>query len=226
MMLNTTVEVVLGAVFTLLIFSYLLGENPLYRLALHIFVGATVGYAVGVTVHTVFLGLVWPRLTQGGAAEAVYVLIPVLLGILWLTKGLPRVAQVGNIAVAFLLGVGAAVAVGGALLGTIVPQVGATGVSLNPLTRDWTAVLNGLFVVIGTVGALLAFTFTVRRQEGLGGLWARLVRIGGWVGRVFLVVTFGVAFAGAMTSGLSLFVDRMRVLVDAFFQLFFGTAGG
>ena len=31
---------VLGAVFTLMVLSYLLGDNPLYRLALHLFVGA------------------------------------------------------------------------------------------------------------------------------------------------------------------------------------------
>ena len=46
-----TAGLVVGAVLTLLIFSYLLGDNPLYRLTLHIFVGALVGYSLGIVLR-------------------------------------------------------------------------------------------------------------------------------------------------------------------------------
>jgi len=42
-----------AAILTLFVFSYLLGDNVLYRLAEHLFVGATVGYITVVVFHTV-----------------------------------------------------------------------------------------------------------------------------------------------------------------------------
>lgn len=35
---------VVAAALTLMVFSYLLGNNPLYRLAQHLFVGVSIGY--------------------------------------------------------------------------------------------------------------------------------------------------------------------------------------
>ena len=47
-----------GAVLTLLVFSYLFGDTPLFRLAQAIFVGVAVGYAVIVAIYSILL----PRL--------------------------------------------------------------------------------------------------------------------------------------------------------------------
>ena len=38
------VATIAGAVLTILIFSYLLGDNFLYRIAIHIFIGAAAAY--------------------------------------------------------------------------------------------------------------------------------------------------------------------------------------
>ncbi|HET90837.1 MAG TPA: hypothetical protein ENN99_08895, partial [Chloroflexi bacterium] len=99
---------VVGAVLTLMIFSYLLGDNPLYRLALHLFVGALVGYSFGVVVREVGIKMVLYQLIINPLA----VVIPVVLGILLIFKGFPRQAYIGNFSVAYLTGVGAAVALG------------------------------------------------------------------------------------------------------------------
>jgi hypothetical protein len=55
----------LGAVLTLLIFSYLLGDNPLYRLALHIFVGVSVAYALIIALR----GVILPALTPPDTSD-------------------------------------------------------------------------------------------------------------------------------------------------------------
>ncbi len=47
------IGLIAGTLLTLLVLSYILGDNPLYRLALHLLVGATVGYGVAVTTVTV-----------------------------------------------------------------------------------------------------------------------------------------------------------------------------
>lgn len=215
---------VAGAVLTLLIFSYLLGDNPLYRLALHLFVGALLGYSFGVVLRDVFLDMVLEQLSTDPLA----VVVPVVLGILLLFKGFPRQAYVGNLSVAYLVGVGAAVALSGALLGTLVPQIGATGRALSLASRASfrTGLLDGLLIVVGTVCTLMIFNFAARRQGGLAGAWTQIVRLTSGVGRVFLIVAFGIAFAGALTTSLSVLIGRLQYLIDVFSNIYFRIAGG
>ena len=52
-------------------------------------------------------------------------IIPLVLGISLLAKLSPRISWIGNFAMAVLVGVGAAAAIGGALLGTLIPQAQA-----------------------------------------------------------------------------------------------------
>jgi hypothetical protein len=214
----------LGAVLTLLIFSYLLGDNPLYRLALHLFVGALVGYSVGIVLRDVLVSMVLVQLLTNPLG----VVVPLVLGILLLFKGFPRQAYMGNFSVAYLVGVGAAVALSGALLGTLVPQIGATGraLSLASVASFRAGLLDGLLIVVGTVCTLMVFAFTAQKQRGLAGVWAQIVRLAAGVGRVFLVVAFGVAFAGAVTASLSIFIGRIEYLIDVFTDIYFRVLGG
>ena len=57
------IELISGAIgflLTLLIFSYLIGDNPLFRSAVYIFIGVSSGYAAVVVWHNVLL----PKLFQ------------------------------------------------------------------------------------------------------------------------------------------------------------------
>jgi hypothetical protein len=218
-----TAGLVVGAVLTLLVFSYLLGDNPLYRLALHLFVGALVGYSFGIVVRDVLLGMVLGQWLTDPQA----VLAPLVLGLLLLFKGFPRYAYVGNIAVAFLVGVGAAVALSGALLGTLIPQVGATGraMSLPSLLSFRAGLLDGLLIVVGTVCTLMASTFAAQKQRGLAGAWGQIVRLAAGIGRVFLIVALAVAFAGAVTASLSIFIGRLQYLIGFFTDMWFRVLG-
>ena len=211
---------VAGAVLTLMIFSYLLGDNPLYRLALHLFIGALVGYSFGIVLRDVLVHTVLAEL----GTNPLGVVIPLVLGILLLLKGFPRHAYVGNLSVAYLVGVGTAVALSGALLGTLVPQVGATGRALNVASgaSSRMGLLDGLLIVVGTVCTLMVPTFTARKQGGLAGVWAQFVRLAAGLGRIFLIVALGVAFAGALTASLSIFIGRIQYLVDVFFRFLGG----
>jgi hypothetical protein len=215
------IGVMLGAVLTLMTLSYLLGDNFFYRLGLHLFIGMLVGYSLGVVIRDVFVDMLWTELTTNPAA----VMAPVVLGaLLIIFKGLPRQAYIGNFSVAYLVGVGAAVALSGALLGTLIPQVEATGRALSPtaVTSYRMGSLDGILVVVGTICTLMAFNFTAHQQRGSTGMWTRIVKTLGWLGRGFLLFAFGVAFAGALTASLSIFVGRVQYLIDAFFLI----AGG
>jgi len=210
-----------GALLTVMILTYFIGDNFLYRLALHILVGVTVGYGVAVAVVTVILRIVLPAL-QGGNIERWGTLVPLVLGLLLLFKGFPRWAAWGNLSTAFLIGVGAAVATGGALLGTIVPQVAATGSFAGWLRGGVAELVAGVLVVIGTVSALLVFTFSVPQNHMLRNLWNGTV---GVVGKAFLLAAFGAGFATALTASLSILVGRIYALIEVIQQIL-QVAGG
>lgn len=218
------IGLVVGTLLTLLVLSYVLGDNPLYRLALHMLVGATVGYGVAVTTVTV-LRTVLPAL-QSDSPDRVRALIPLVLGVLLLFKGFPRWSAWGNFSTALLVGVGAAVAAGGALVGTIIPQMAAIG-SLNTwLQEGSTGFIKGLIVMTGTICALLAFAFAVPRQRVLRRIWNGSVGVLGQVGRLFLLAAFGAAFGMALTASLTVLVGRVYAVVMGIQQIIAATGMG
>jgi hypothetical protein len=155
------------------------------------------------------------------------VVVPLVLGILLLFKGFPRQAYAGNFSVAYLVGVGTAVALSGALLGTLVPQIGATGRALSPasLASSRGGLLDGLLIVVGTTCTLMASAFVARKRQGLAGAWAQIVRLAAGVGRIFIIFALGVAFAGALTASLSIFIGRIQYLIDVLTDVYFRVMG-
>jgi len=69
------------------------------------------------------------------------------MGLLLLLKLSPRTARLGIPSMAFLVGVGAAVAIGGAIMGTLFPQTWASMQAFNlsvPENTGWKRVMKGL----------------------------------------------------------------------------------
>jgi hypothetical protein len=207
----------LGATMTFFSLSYLAGDNPLYRLGLYLFIGTLVGYSFGTVFREVLVGMALPRLLSDPSVAVV----PLMLGILLLFKGFPRQAYIGNFSMAYLVGVGTAVALGGVLFGTLAPQVGATGRAFSSasLRAFRFGLLDGLMVVLGTVCTLLAFTFTRLPRQGEWAVWGKVLSRAASIGRVFLIVAFGLAFAGAVTASLSIFIGRVQTFIDLAFRV-------
>jgi len=208
---------VVSAALTLFILSYLAGDNPLYRLALYLFIGGLVGYSFGIVLRDVLVEMA----LAGVLSRTSRAVVPVVLGILLLFKGFPEQGYIGNLSIAYLIGVGTAVAMGGALLGTLAPQIAAAGRAISPvsLTSFRFGLVDGLMVVVGTVATLLSFTFVRPKRQERQAAWERILGGVGWVGRVFLVSAFGITFAGALTASLSILIGRTQHLIDVFYQL-------
>lgn len=215
-MMEGLVGPLLASILTLFVLSYVVGDNPLYRSVLHLFIGVLVGYSLGIVFKEVLLDMVLPSVKSSPIAMAV----PLLLGLLLLLKGIPRLSHLGNISMAYLIGVGTAVALGGALLGTLAPQMVATTQALAPAALDSLrfGMLDGLMVVVGTVCTLLVFTFSAPRRQGDTTLWQRIIAGPAWVGRIFLTIAFALAFAGALTASLSILVTRMHYVINVALQ--------
>jgi hypothetical protein len=216
--MQETLGIIVGAVLTLVIFSYLLGDNVLYRWALALLVGSAIGFALGVAVDYV-RGWVIVSLAEEAMVLNIFYALPLLLGVLLLFKGfapygaLGRLAPVGNLALAYLVGVGAAVAISGALLGTLIPQVAATSQFVHG-GEGLLAIVQGLVAALGTILTLLYFTHRPRALV-LGresGTWlSRFIRA---LGGAFLVFGLGTSFAGAITSALTALVIRLSLVAE------------
>jgi hypothetical protein len=213
-----------AVILTLFVFSFLLGDNVLYRIAEHLFVGVAVGYAVVVAFHNVLIPkLLTPTIeaieAQDGGRLSL-LLISFLLGLLLLTKSSKRsgfLSWLGSFSLACLLGVGAALAIGGALLGTLLPQIDATADIARYVEPYGPALglFSGIVVLAGTTGALLHFYFGVGEEGRLARFRNTLVRTWGGLGRWFILVAFAALLAAAFMSRLSLLVGRVQFLLDS-----------
>jgi hypothetical protein len=199
--------------FTVALLSYLIGDNPLYRVALHLFVGVAAGYAALVVMFQVLTPrLITPMLGGDLQPETIVLLaVPLVLSIFLILKIHPRTAPLGNISVGYLVGVGAAVAVGGAVTGTLFPQI---SMAWNASYDQPSVLLNRFVIVVGAVTTLLYFQFWLRGETATGAAErAAPMRVLAEVGKGFLVLTLGAIYGGMILSGIAIFSDRMSSLV-------------
>ncbi len=197
----------IGFTLTVFILSYVIGDNVLFRLATYIFVGVAAGYVTIVTVYNVL----WPQLLlpflnddKAGMTLAALYLIP---SALLLTKLSPRLSRLGNPAVAILVGIGAAAAIGGAIFGTIFPQTGAAVASFEGYN-----LLNGSILLIGTLTTLLFFQFGHRTTAQPANLRSQIRQVVRFIGKLFIAVTFGALFAGVYITALTALIERFTYL--------------
>jgi hypothetical protein len=129
-MTSDQIGLIVGAVFTVLVLTYLIGDSFLFRLAVYILIGAGAAYAAVVVIFDVLWKNSSDALAQAAAGNRgplVLVVIGVILGIMVWFKASPRLAWIGNIPMGYLIGVGAATVLGGAIIGTLGPQIVAAG---------------------------------------------------------------------------------------------------
>ena len=210
---------IVSFVITVLILSYLIGDNPLFRAAMYVFVGVSAGYVAAVAWNQVIVPLlirpIWSREVFSNTLQAVLLFFPLIGSALLLTKASPRLTGLGQLPVAYLAGVGAAVTIGGAVLGTLLPQINATFDSfdvnlavargINPAFM----MFNGALILLGVVGTLAYFHFGARKKTDGSVKRNTFVNILTWIGRIYIAITFGVLFAGVYMAALTALIERM-----------------
>ncbi len=210
---------VVGFLLTLMVFSYVLSDNFMFRLAIHIFVGVAAGYMFVVALFTVIVPRLITPLLYGGPEQALLALVPLAASLLLLGKATQRLSVLGRPVMAFLVGVGAAVAVGGAVVGTLLPQVSASMNLLNlgaiqqsgqPVALE---LLNGLIILVGSLATLAYFQFGVRARAGQPQRpgWLQAVAA---VGQGFIAVALGAVFAGIYAAALTALVERWSAILN------------
>jgi len=209
-----------GFVLTLLVFSYLVGDNPLFRITLHLFIGVSAGFAATVVIYNVIFPRMFVPLVYGQGSEQILALVPIVLAGLLVTKISPRLAFIGNLPMAYIVGVSAAAAIGGAVLGTLIPQ---TIASMNLLDAQASQafdadlglrLVNGIVILIGTLTTLAYFQFSSLSNLTEKTQLQTWIEALGQIGQVFVAITFGFLFAGVFSAALTALIGRVLFAVD------------
>lgn len=217
-----------GLFLTLVVLLYLIvGDNALFRLVSYTFIGVASGYLAILIIFQVLL----PRLAiLLASAEPVLIAIgavEIILGLMLLLKIWPRTSFLGSFPMAILVGIGAAVMIGGAIFGTLFGQIrGAVGMfdmrqEGLPLVR----LLEGAFVLVGTISTLAYFQFSVRSKNALPDQEAKARRspaleVLAVIGQGFIGITLGAMFAGVYTAAITALIERVGFIFDFVLRFF------
>lgn len=213
------ISALVGLILTLMIFSYLIGDSPLFRVAVYIFIGVSSGYAATVVWHQVLVPKLFAPLQTTNPNQLLLMIVPLVLCLSLLAKLTPRISWIGNIAMAVLVGVGAAAAVGGALLGSLIPQARAAMEAFDFRSAAsgadaFLGLVEGVVMLAGTTFTLASFHFSASPAPDGTAKRNRILEIIAWVGRLFIAITFGVLFAGVYMSALTAMIERLSSILN------------
>lgn len=207
-----------GLLLTVMVLSYLMGDNLFFRLAGYLLVGVTAGFLTVLLINQIL----WPYLLQpvilGTWNDRLWVVIPLLLALLLIMSQFPKFAGAGRIPLAFLAGLTGAIVIGGAVFGTLIPQLRAVVDAFEPSGwtttpgLPWMRILEAFIMLVGVVGTLSYFHFGRRRQQDqTPGDLARpaFLETLSKVGEIFIGIALGVVFAGIFSSALLAMIDRL-----------------
>jgi hypothetical protein len=211
----TLVGGIVASLLTLMVFSYLLGANPLWRIAQSLLVGVSVGY-VSLVVLTQVVAPQVARVIQPPAgavpSDRLLAAVPMAFGLLLLLRVAYPGAWPASFGLNLVVVVGASLALGGALAGAIVPQVLDTMRVLDFTKLDAAgiaALVGNIVLVIGVVCALAYFAFGARAN----GTRLTPVREMSVVGRWVLVLAFGAILGSLATAFYAALIDRLGFIV-------------
>ena len=98
---------IISCILTIMVLSYLVGDNPMFRIAIYIFVGVSAGYVGAVALYQVIIPKVLLPLVNDPLGNFPILIIPILLSLLLLAKIVPRISWLGSASMAFMVGVSA-----------------------------------------------------------------------------------------------------------------------
>lgn len=195
----------ISALLSLAIFSFLYKDNPFYRFAEHVFVGVANGWAVTFYWHNVL----WPSLFDPLFRQGqLYYIIPFVIGMLYLTRFIPRVSWLVRIPIALAIGYYTGVYIPSVIQAFIVKQIQGT-VLTSTNFQAWNAgsmgVVWSIILLVGVLCTLSYFYFS-KEHKGILGVTSR-------IGIIFVMIGFGAAFGYTVMARISLLIGRLQFIL-------------
>mgnify|MGYP001558733056 CR=1 FL=1 len=218
----TTMQIIetwLAVGFTLMIYTFLYKDNPIFKLGEYIYVELTAGYAVCYAWFTV----IWPDLIYPlyraltvsfhikqwekplESHENLWLIIPLVLGILMLTRFSSKFNWLSRYTLAFIMGSVSGMSIPLVVSANIFKQMVPT---LNPFWGPEVTIfqtINTCLILVGVIAVLIYFFFSVEHKGAVNKV-ARL-------GIFYMMVSFGAAFGYTVMARESLVIGRVTKLI-------------
>ncbi len=215
------------AFFTLAAFSFLYRDNPLYKLIEHIYIGVSAGYAFYQALRsTIYPNLVL-FLRDAAADQTLWTPAPdsilpgiwrigaAILGILLLTRLLPRLNWISRWPMALIIGAYAGLNIVGLTKANLVDQLHASFIPLyTPGMPFWPdlaegaasnpSVFNNVIFLAGLIAAMVYFFFSMGHKGVMGKI--------GYFGIAIIMITFGATYGSIVLARVSLLIGRIQNL--------------
>lgn len=189
-----------------MIFSFLFKDNPFYKFAEHLFVGVANGYYIAFYWHNALR----PNLFEQLAAGNFIYIVPLLLGLMYFTRFIPKVAWLVRIPIGFMIGWGAGINIPVYFQAFVLKQL--EGTIVTPLSfPNATEGIWALIILIGVVCTLVYFYFS-KEHKGILKPTARL-------GIIFIMIGFGASFGYTVMARVSLLIGRFQFLLGPWLGL-------
>lgn len=198
-----------AALLTLGIFSFLYKDNPVYKATEAIFVGVSAGYwAVAYYFDAIYKKFYEGAVTSdnpdywmwGGA----------ILGILFLTRLIPKIGWISRWPLAFIVGATAGLYMVIYFVSNAMNQTASTLMDIVARNDAGEILLMDTFgtlvILVGVVTGLVYFFFSKEHK----GAFGTAAKVGTW----FLMITFGASFGYTVMSRMSLFIGRVDFLLS------------
>jgi hypothetical protein len=207
----------IGGVITLMIFSFLYKDNPFYKFAEHLFVGVSAAFWMVKAIQTTMIpnmwAAIWPKSVTGILHAAQHTepnlirFVPLVLGLLLLSRLVPKIAWLSRWAMAVLIGFTSGTYLVRYLQSDFIAQIRSTIIPLVVLTPQGLDVMQSLLncvLVFGVLCALVYFFFSWEHRGVIGGV----SRVGIWI----LMIAFGASFGYTVMARISLLIGRIDYL--------------
>lgn len=183
-----------GAFFTLCIFSFLYKDNPFYQMAEQLLVGISLGYGLVFTYERLFVPYVWQPIVL---KHDYWLIFPAIMGMLYLFRFSRKLGWLSRYPIAFsMMSIGMGVPMG--IHASILVQMRQAMVPIETL--------NLFLIFLGTVAVLLYFFFS----KAHSGTYGKFVNIGKW----YMMIGFGASFGMTVMARISLLIGRIQFLVN------------
>lgn len=185
---------------TIVVLGGLLGERRLFGWSQHLLAGLATGFLALIAIHEVIVPRLGAPIANGGADRLELWLGMALVAATAGAPWLPRI--VSAVPISLVVGSLAAFALGGAVIGTILPQL----VAVTAVDGETTVSMAAGVVAAGVTGlVLVGFLHGVPRgpvvaAAASAGRWLLVAGIGAWLGYLLL-------------SRLILLLDRIGFLL-------------
>jgi hypothetical protein len=193
----------LAALITLMLFSILYKENPLYRIAEHLYVGTSAAHGIVTTWNNT----VKPALTSMPSKGTWWEIIPMVVGLMIYFNMYRPYAWVARIPMGFWIGYNAALVLSARQVIPFFNQMTSAIKPLVVMTKgvfNLTQSINNILFVSIVLGVLIYFFFTVEHKG--------IFKYAANYGRLAIMIGFGASFGNTVMARISLLIGRLTFL--------------